>query len=513
MRPNATLWKANFIAFDSSFCVMVIELIAARMLAPYIGVSLYTWTSIIGVILAGIALGNYLGGRVADRWASPLVLGAIFLGGGVATMAILPAIKLSGAIHLPSGWPLMALFVVRVAVIFLIPSIVLSMVSPVVIKLALADLGRTGGVVGTVYAFSTAGSILGTFLTGFYFILWFGTRSIVWTVAAVLILTGVLVWFLWRSPRTWKPRWKRPALLGAALVVVLSYAGLMQAKPVWSVNYVMESNYYTIQVWDEPENTRVLVLDHLVHSYVKLGDPYKLEYGYVKVFREYSDYVLQGNPSPKVLHLGGGGYSFPHYIEAAYPGSINDVIEIDPAVTLVAHQYLGLPYDTTIKTYNMDARLFLIEGVSQQKYDIVIGDVFNDYATPYHLTTLEFDQALKEVMKPDGVYLLNIIDQYKDGRYMPSMIHTLQQVFRNIYLFSVVPSWDWPGRATFVIAATDRELDFNAYQAFVTEGGTKQAQGNMHNPAALEMYLAERQPILLTDDHVPTDILMAEILR
>jgi len=158
MRRNITLWKANFIAFDSSFCVMVIELVAARMLAPYIGVSLYTWTSIIGVILAGIALGNYLGGRVADRWASPLVLGAIFLGGGVATMAILPAIKLSGAIQLPSGWPLMALFVVRVAVIFLIPSIVLSMVSPVVIKLALADLGQTGGVVGTIYAFSTAGS-------------------------------------------------------------------------------------------------------------------------------------------------------------------------------------------------------------------------------------------------------------------------------------------------------------------------------------------------------------------
>jgi len=82
-----------------------------------------------------------------------------------------------------------------------------------------------------------------------------------------------------------------------------------------------------------------------------------------------------------------------------------------------------------------------------------------------------------------------------------------------VCLFGVVPSWAWPGRATFVIAATDRELDFDAYQASVTEGGKKPAQGNMHNPAALEMYLAERQPILLTDDHVPTDILLAEILR
>jgi len=288
---------------------------------------------------------------------------------------------------------------------------------------------------------------------------------------------------------------------------------LMQARSVWSVNYVMESNYYAIQVWDEPENTRVLVLDHLIHSYVKLGDPYSLEYGYEKVFREYSDYTLQNKTSPRVLHLGGGGYSFPRYIEAAYPGSSNDVIEIDPAVTQVAHEYLGLPYDTTIRTYNMDARLFLIEGIAREKYDIVIGDVFNDYATPYHLTTLEFDQALKKVMKPDGVYLLNIIDRYEDGRYMPSMIFTLKQVFNNVYLFSVVPSWDWPGRATYIIAATDSELDPNAYHDFVTGGGIKQAQGNMHNPAALETYLAERRPILLTDDHVPTDSLMAEIMR
>ncbi|MCX8125935.1 MAG: fused MFS/spermidine synthase, partial [Dehalococcoidia bacterium] len=434
-------------------------------------------------------------------------------GGGAATMAILPAVKLSGAIGLPSGWPLMALFVVKVAIIFLLPSVILSMVTPVVIKLVLGDLGGTGNVVGTIYAFSTAGSILGTFLTGFYFVLWFGTRSIVWIVAAVLIITGILVWFLWPSPGIGRRVWKRPAFLGLALAVVLGYGGLMQTRSVWSVNYLMESNYYTIQVWDGADDTKLLVLDHLVHSYVKPGDPYKLEYGYLKIFREYADYVLQGNPSPKVLHLGGGGYSFPRYIEAAYPGSTNDVVEIDPAVTLVVHEFLGLPYDTTIRTYNMDARLFLIRGLTQEKYDIVVGDVFNDFSVPYHLTTLEFSRVLKEVMKPDGVYLLNIIDRYGDGRFLPSMIHTLQHVFRYVYLFGVAPTWDWPGRSTFVIAATDRELDIDGYQAFVTEGGRKQAQGNLHNPAALEVYLAERRPVLLTDDYVPTDIFLAEVMR
>ncbi len=98
MHRIPALWKANTIAFISSFCVMVIELIAARILAPYIGVSLYTWTSIIGVILAGIALGNYIGGKIADRYPSPVILGAIFFVGSLATVAILPATKASSAL-------------------------------------------------------------------------------------------------------------------------------------------------------------------------------------------------------------------------------------------------------------------------------------------------------------------------------------------------------------------------------------------------------------------------------
>jgi len=176
---------------------MVIELIAARILAPYIGVSLYTWTSIIGVILAGIALGNYLGGKIADRYPSPLFLALILFVGGLFTIAILPITNMIT----PGGWfsslPVMWNFTLTTAFIFFLPAIILSMVSPMVIKLTLANLGQTGGVVGTIYACSTTGAILGTFMTGFYFILWFGTRTIVWLVAAILILTGVIAWFLW----------------------------------------------------------------------------------------------------------------------------------------------------------------------------------------------------------------------------------------------------------------------------------------------------------------------------
>src|SRR5436190_16403587 len=82
-------WVACTIVFIASFCSLVIELVAGRIMAPYIGVSLYTWTSIIGVVLAGISLGNYVGGRIADRAASASTLGALFLLSGIASLAIL----------------------------------------------------------------------------------------------------------------------------------------------------------------------------------------------------------------------------------------------------------------------------------------------------------------------------------------------------------------------------------------------------------------------------------------
>ncbi len=513
MRPFPTLWKANLIVFSSSFCVMVIELTAARILAPYIGVSLYTWTSIIGVILGGIALGNYLGGKMADRYTSPLVLVAIFLAGSLATIAILPATRMVAPAEWPIILPVMLEFVIKVSGIFLLPAVILSMVSPVVIKLTLADLGRTGGVVGTIYAFSTVGAILGTFLTGFYFILWFGTRTTIWVVAAVLLLTGLLAWFAWRVPNRWKLSLKNFIIWGAILNVLLTAVFLFQFRVSWQEKYTGESNYYTIQVRNTGGGLKALILDDLVHSYVIPDQPAALKYGYLNIFTEIIQYVSRENPKPRVLHLGGGGYSLPRYMEVAYSGSVNEVIEIDPMVTEVAHQELGLPLETSIKTYNQDARLFLLRRKAAEGYDIVIGDVFNDKATPYHLTTLEFDRLVRANMKEGGIYLVNIIDNYKRGRYMPSFIYTLKQVFDYVYLFSIRKTWQDVGTTTFVIAATDRPIDLADYQQSVTAGGRRTADGNPHDETGLEDYLAARKPILLTDDHAPTDILVLPLFR
>src|SRR6266536_4470832 len=232
---SKNLWWAYLVVFVSSACTLILEIVAGRILAPYIGVSLYTWTSIIGVLLAGISLGNYAGGRVADRWGSRRTLGIILLGGGLASLLVLPLTLLAGDRNLfrldcgpTAEGPFSALCTPQVAImakivmltrtIFFLPSFILGMVSPVVVRLSLRNLDTSGNTVGKIYAFSTLGSIVGTFLTGFVLIAAFGTREIVLGVGAVLLILAVLTGGLWRLRH---PVQSVSATVGAVLLVLL----------------------------------------------------------------------------------------------------------------------------------------------------------------------------------------------------------------------------------------------------------------------------------------------------
>ncbi len=494
---------------------MVIELVAGRILAPYIGVSLFTWTSIIGVILAGIALGNYLGGKAADRYPSPHMLTAIFFAGSLFTIAVPAVTKLVATAPWFGTLPLMLNFTLRTFCVFFLPAVVLSMVSPYAIKLTLSDLRRTGGVVGSIYAFSTMGSILGTFMTGFYLIPTFGVRSLVWLVGAVLLLTGIASWLAWRVSNRWRPSVANVALWAGGLLTIAAFVGGFQLRERWQEHFIKESNYYSIKVLDssEDKNVKVLVLDRLVHSYSIPDDPLYLKYDYLKIFTEAIGYISRDNPAPRVVHLGGGGYSLPRYLEAVYPQSTNDVVEIDPAVTLVAQQNLGLSPDSKIRTYNRDARLYLSQRDAKDKYDIAIGDVFNDFSTPYHLTTLEFARLVKANLKEGGIYMVNIIDDSVRGRYMPSLAYTLLQAFDHVFILNASEDWQRGGTSTYVIAATDMKVDALAYREFVTAGGTRSAAAYVQDELNLKQYLQQRNPVLLTDNYAPTDAMVAPLIR
>ncbi len=517
-------WQANLVVFISNTCIMTLELVAGRILAPTIGVSLYTWTSIIGVILAGLSLGNYIGGKLADRIASPRVLMLLLWLASAASLAVLYTNVLMGDISWPKTISLPVRIVLLTSGVFFLPSVALGTISPMVVKLTLADLGRTGEVIGQIYAASAAGSIVGTFATGFVLISMFGTRVIVAGVAGILFILGLLIGFR---------HLRRVTLILALLVAALaSYSihrrGLIRS-PCWD-----ETNYFCIKVSEQEQGgrpIRVLTLDRLVHSYVDLLDPLHLVYGYEQLYGAVLAVTMPKSPL-SAFFIGGGGYTFPRYLEAVAPGSRVVVAEIDPGVTRVAHEALGLPYDTSIITYNDDARSFLARD-QNGRYDLIVGDAFNDFSVPYHLTTLEFNELVKAHLKPGGIYMVNLVDG-RQGLFVRAYVRTMRRTFQNIYVApSVSGNLEDTIRQTFVVVASDRKLPLGSDQASVAalEPGLHPDTNTSNNPSAqtqeklnipallaqfltseqLEAILNARPAPILRDDFVPVDNLLAPV--
>ncbi len=495
------LWQPDLIVFVSSACIMILELVAGRIIAPYVGVSLYTWTSVIGVVLAGISLGNYLGGWLADRHASLRLLGAIFLLSGLSSLGIL-AVDVLGR-EVPGDWPIIVRILVHTVTLFFAPSLVLGTISPVVAKLAVRDLDKTGRTVGRIYGAGSVGSIVGTFATGFLLISWFGTHVIVMGVALVLLSLGLL--FLSHG------RWSWMALGALALAAA---TGLVGQQGWLRGPCTRETNYFCIQVEEQErdgEPVRVLILDRLVHSYTSLGNPTKLVYRYEQIYAEATAYRAQQDDHLRALFIGGGGYTFPRYMEAVYPDSESHVLEIDPGVTQIAHSLLGLSRDTEIVTYNEDARLYL-EREPTDSYDLIIGDAFNDFSVPYHLTTKAFNDRVRAWLADDGLYLVNIIDGPR-GDFLRAYVHTLRQTFRHVYLAPTVESWRETARTTYVLIASNDPLDRSAFETVDAGDGVPLLARQMLSDEEVDALLADGRVVTLTDRYAPVDQMLAPVYR
>ncbi|MFN8522469.1 MAG: fused MFS/spermidine synthase [Chloroflexota bacterium] len=514
------------IVFLASGCTLVLEIIAGRILAPFIGVSLYTWTSIIGVCLAGISVGNFLGGAIADRLGSRRTLGIILLAGGLSSLIILPLV--SPEVDVTRVFPreralemtflsrefwLVARIVVITSVLFLPPTLILGMVSPVVVKLTLTDLNRAGGVVGKIYAFSTLGSIVGTFLAGFVLISNFGVRSIVLGVGALLLVMAVMFGDFFRRKAS-------NAVIGgiAAACFVIILAFIRDYDAMRSPCY-KETNYYCIKVTDHIVSSerlvKTLVLDHLIHSYNSLEDPTYLVYGYIKVYAELSEYIAQTHPDFSSFFLGGGAYTLPRQIEALRPNNNIEVAEIDPGVTLTNFERMGLDPRTRIITHNMDAREVVEQKQGKQKYDLVIGDAFNDLQIPYHLTTLEFTRKIRGMLKDDGMYLVLVIDRLRGGQFIPAFVKTMQQVFPHVYVTADGNPWNSPFPNTYVVASSPTQIDFEKLKTLKGQGTNGQSVTGVMPKADFDAWLAESErlgrAVILTDDFAPADNLVAPL--
>jgi SAM-dependent methyltransferase len=475
---------AGALVFVCSAAVLMLEILAGRLLAPYVGISLETYTSIIGTVLAGIALGAWAGGRVADRIDPHRLLGPVIAVGGVLAFCTVPVIRALGDQSPESGGA--STLLLSFAAIFL-PAVVLSAVTPMVVKLQLHDLSGTGGVVGRLSGTSTAGALVGTFVTGFVLVATTPTRTIIDVIGAVLVALGVAL-TIWLSRRD----------TAAMVLVVAMAAGGFTLGAVAPEPCQVESAYYCLRVEHDGfrASGRILWLDDVRHSYVDLADPAHLEFDYTRSFADAVTTAFPGARPLDALHIGGGGFTFPRYLAATRPGTRSTVLEIDPEVLDLARSELGLRTSPALRVRIGDARLG-IRGQADDSRDLVVGDAFGSLSVPWHLTTREFLREVDRVLRPRGVYVQNVID-YPTFRFARAQLATLRERFEHVAAVAPQSSFDGLSGSNVVLVASHRLLDRRELAGLVREHGDVLLDG-----AALDRFIGSAP--VITDDFAPVD--------
>ncbi|MBW5481080.1 spermidine synthase [Streptomyces bambusae] len=479
---------AAALVFGSSAAVLVVEIVALRLLAPYLGLTLETSTMVIGIALTAIAVGSWLGGRVADR-VDPRRLIGPSLGVSGAVVALTPAV-----LRTTAEWaPAMLLLIASLTI--LLPGALLSAVTPIVTKLRLTSLAETGTVVGRLSGVGTVGAIVGTVLTGFVLVSRLPVSGILIGLGALLVIGSALV--EWRT-RGWS---STPAL---ALVVVAGGLGITVAPGGCDT----ETRYHCARVVPDPDrgSGRTLVLDGLRHSYVDVDDPTVLEFTYVRAIASVVDAAFPRSKPLAAHHLGGGGLTFPRYLAATRPGTHSLVSEIDSGVVRINRDRLGLGSQAGIDVRAEDGRLGL-RRLDAGSRDLVVGDAFGGVSVPWHLTTVEAMADVRRVLGENGLYVVNLID-HGALAFARAEVATLGETFAHVALVGEPADIGLEQASThaggnLVALASDRPIDVRAIQQALDarQTGWKIATGG-----ALTSWIGDAR--LLTDDHAPVDQLL-----
>lgn len=405
---------AAVLVFGSSAAVLVVEIVALRLLAPYLGLTLETSTMVIGIALTAIALGSWLGGRMADQ-VDPRRLIGPSLGVSGAVVALTPAV-----LRTTAEWAAPLLLLIAAGTI-LVPGALLSAVTPIVTKLRLTSLAETGTVVGRLSGVGTVGAIVGTVLTGFVLVSRLPVSGILIGLGTLLVLGGALA--EWRT-RGWTGT--------PALTLVVIAGGLATTVAPGACD--TETKYHCARVVADPDRDggRTLVLDGLRHSYVDVDDPTFLEFEYVRAIASVVDSAFPEREPLAAHHVGGGGLTFPRYLAATRPGTRSLVSEIDGGVVRINRQQLGLRSGRGIDVRVEDGRLGL-RRLDTDSRDLVVGDAFGGVSVPWHLTTEEAMRDVRRVLGEDGLYVANLID-HGSMAFARAEVATLSEIFEHVAL-------------------------------------------------------------------------------
>jgi spermidine synthase len=521
--------------FVSGAVVLGMEIAASRVLAPFFGNSLFVWGALIGVVLAGLALGYWAGGWLADRLPTPALLAAVMGLGALFVLAI-PALDepvLEGIVRWDPG-PRLNPLLAAIA-LFGAPSVVLAGVAPIAVRLRARSLTTLGQTAGRLFAISTAGSIAGTFATAFWLIPEFGTDQLLGLAAATLFAAAALVALV-----------ERRLLIGAltAVGVALSAFAAVELAPEtggtiseaqarnWSplyrrvgyvrgqepatgeglrLRYAKDTRYHRLTVADGG-TTRYLRFDNSFQSGMIIGRPFDTAFEYTDLFHLLKAY----NPGARdVLFIGLGGGSSPKRLWRDFPDLRLQGVELDPVVRDVAYRFFELPRDPRLRVAIDDGRRYLDR--IDRRWDAILIDAFFADAIPFHLFTQEFLALASSKLNPGGVVLTNTIGAIAgaESRLFRSIYRTYRSVFPTVLVHPTIiggSAEDETEVLNLILVASDQAAPSKAFLA----ERWRQIQADAPRVPDLSERIVQRhdRPIpldgvpTLTDQYAPTDALL-----
>lgn len=411
---------------------MILELVAARVLSPYVGSSNLIWTTIIGVMLISMSVGYWLGGKKADKDPSRNSLSNLILLGALTASLIplLETVLVSNFAKITDNLVVIAL--ITSAVIFGIPSFVVATVSPFAVKLRDKEYENLGEISGSTSSLSTIGSIFGTFLAGFFLIPTFGVRTIVLGITIVLLILAILL----------HEDKNRKYFIFVAIIAISIFAFQILGKVVFEkqnpdIIEDVDSQYSRIwikQVAANDTTYKTMQVENGLESYVdeKTGDM-GARYLY---YYDLADYYLKDFKS--TLMIGGAAYTYPtHYLDK-YEDKTIDVAEIDEKMTELAEKHFNLDINNErLNIYHQDGRSFL--NTTKNKYDVILIDAFKGENAPFELTTYEAIKNARNILNDNGMVITNVISSLEgeEADFIEYEYSTYKKVFDDVKLFKV----------------------------------------------------------------------------
>ncbi len=506
-------------SFAAGFCLMAVEIVSSRIVAPIIGSSLYTWTAVIGVTLLGLSLGSVLGGILADRYL-PLfgrkVLAYAALGCAALVYAMVPLSKNLGFIFsFSTSLPPLSLLIS--AVLFLLPALAIGTLSPLIFKLYVSDLQDIGTKYGQLSGIWSLGSIAGVFVTGYYFIQSLGTAR---TVSVVAVLLLALFFYFFTSDMRRSMDARRDALiLGAVLLAALligTFSWGRAAKAADNILFEKDTAYYAVKVVDHDlypryGKNRMLFLDVDMHSIQTEKPSHEFYTDIAPAFSALSSTINN------IYVIGAGAYTLPSNLRRQYPKASIDVLEIDPEIEKVGRQFFN-SNDYALHTIVGDARVFFRDQPTAhtKRYDLIYGDAYNSFVSvPWYLLTKESIAETKRYLNPGGMYAINFISalEGQDAALFRSVRRTMAESFRNNYVFAFGKDAEKIQNITIVGVASDVRIPDDVIS------GRLQSIDQTHflAQAFAANAVVQKQDInkgtLLTDDFAPVESMMSGLMK